>query len=385
MANNIRSNAEDYINKLYDNAQDKQKQLLTDAFSKGTEAIDTQKQEVQKQTDTNLERTDVEAQKIQQGYKLENVSDMAMQQAALTMENQQKKNTQMLRAEQQNAEAELERLRKLYADQYSAAIKKAQADNDMARAQQLYEAAKAKESELRAFSSQMGTLDNQALIDKIYESAIESGKQDLEMDLQGKLSELYAQQEAQRRDTDKELTETYVDALKNKKNFNEVQNAYGLGSGNMAQAQLARDTGLTQDLTELRRVQTLADAMIGRQQVGAEKSYADAVANLAGTNEQKRVEALYREALTQKPKNASQGDGGSDDGGPGPELTFADVGEAVRQMVAEGKTNGEIHDYLNKAKNAGIITSKSLSHTKEKNAGTTTENQLKKLIYTFGL
>lgn len=383
MANNIRSNAEDYINKLYDNAQDKQKQLLTDAFSKGTEAIDTQKQEVQKQTDTNLERTNVEAQKIQQGYKPENVSDMAMQQAALTMENQQKKNTQMLRAEQQNAEVELERLRKLYADQFSAAIKKAQADNDMVRAQQLYEAAKAKESELRAFSSQMGTLDNQALIDKIYESAIESGKQDLEMDLQGKLSELYAQQEAQRRETDKELTETYVDALKNKKNFNEVQNAYGLGSGNMAQAQLARDTGLTQDLTELRRVQTLADAMIGRQQVGAEKSYADAVADLTGANEQKRAEALYREALTQQPKTAKAG--GPLDGGPDPELTFADVGEAVRQMVAEGKTNGEIHDYLNKAKNAGIITSKSLSHTKEKNSETTTENQLKKLIYTFGL
>ena len=367
MANNIRSNAEDYINKLYDNAQDKQKQLLTDAFSKGTEAIDTQKQEVQKQTDTNLERTNVEAQKIQQGYKPENVSDMAMQQAALTMENQKKKNTQMLRDEQQNAEAELERLRKLYADQFSAAIKKAQADNDMVRAQQLYEAAKAKESELRAFSSQMGTLDKLALIDKIYESAIESGKQGLEMDLQGKLSDLYAQQEAQRRETDKELTGTYVDALRNKKNFNEVQNAYGLGSGNMAQAQLARDTGLTQDLTELRRVQTLADAMIGRQQVGAEKSYADAIADLTGVNEQKRAEALYREALTQQPKTATQGNVGSDgDGGPGDGLTFADVSEAARKLAAQGKSNAEINDYLNKAKNAGIITPSqlnSLRHT----------------------
>ncbi len=369
MANNNRSNAEDYINKLYDNAQDKQKQLLTDAYSKGTEALDTQKQEVQKQTDAYLGRTDVEAQKLQQGYKPENVSGMAMQQAALTMENQQKKNTQMLRAEQQNAEAELARMRKLYADQYSAAIKKAQADNDMARAQQLYEAAKAKDAELNAFSSQMGTLDNEALINKIYESALESERQGLEMDLQGKLSELYAQQEAQRQETDKALTKTYVDELKARKNFNEVQNAYGMGSGNMAQAQLARDTGLTEDLTELRRVQTLADAMAGRQKVGAEKSYADAIAELAGANEKQRAEALYREALTQQPKAAQGNNGGDDEDDDGLDgLTFADVSEAARKLAAAGMTDGEIHDYLNKAKNAGVITA----------------SQMKSLIHTFG-
>lgn len=307
--NNNHNNAEDYINRLYDHTQDKQKQLLTDAYTGNTEALDTQKQNVQQQIDEYLQRTDVEAQKVAQAYKPANVSDSINPQAALSMENQQKKNTAALRGEQQAADAEVERLRKLYADQYSAAIKQAQADNDMARAQMLYEAAKAKESELKAFSSQMGTLDNEALINQIYDSAIESGKQGLEMERAERMSELAAMQEAQRRETDRNLTQTYVDALRGSKNYNEVQNAYGLGSGNMAQAQLARDAGLTEKLTELRRVQMGADAQIGQQRVETGKNYADAVADLVQSNEQQRAEALYREALTQKPKAAKKSGG----------------------------------------------------------------------------
>lgn len=297
---NVKLNAQDYINRLYDQNEDKQKQLLMDAYSKGTQEIDIQKQDVQKQTDTNLGRTDVEAQRVQQGYKPENVSDVVGQQAALTLENQQKKNVQAIRGQQQTAEAELERVRKVYADQYAAAIKKAQADNDMARAQQLYEAAKAKDAELSGFYSSVGTLDNEALINKIYESANESGKQELEMGLIGKLSEIYAEREAQQKQTDKALNQTYVDALKQQKNFAEVQNAYGLGSGNMAQAQLAQGAGLTEDLTELRRLQMAADAGSGMQNVETQKSYADAVADLLKSNEQKRLEALYREAKTRE-------------------------------------------------------------------------------------
>ena len=60
-SNNNHNNAEEYINKLYDHTQDKQKQLLTDAYTGHTEALDTQKQNVQQQTDEYLQRTDVEA------------------------------------------------------------------------------------------------------------------------------------------------------------------------------------------------------------------------------------------------------------------------------------------------------------------------------------
>ena len=57
------------------------------------------------------------------------------------MDNQQKKNVTTMKTVQSEADAEIERQRKLLGEQYAAAIKKAQADNDMLRAQQLYEAA----------------------------------------------------------------------------------------------------------------------------------------------------------------------------------------------------------------------------------------------------
>lgn len=297
---NVKANAQDYINKLYDQNQDRQKQMLMEAFSKGTESLDTAKQDVQKQTDVNLERTDVEAQRAQQAYKPQNVSDAVGQQSALSMENQQKKNTQMIRDQQQTADAEIERLRKLYADQFSAAIKKAQAENDMAKAQQLYEAAKATEAQLKGFYAPVGTVDNEALINQIYASANESEKQALQMSLAEKLSGIYAQREAQQKETDKALTQTYVDDLKRQKNFAEVQNAYGLGSGNMAQAQLAQNTEATENLAEIRRVQMIRDAALAQQRAETEKTVADAAAEIGMSNEQKRLEALYREAQTRQ-------------------------------------------------------------------------------------
>ena len=355
---NVKTNAEEYINKIYDAANDTQKQALAEAFKGTTEALNGEKQNVQQQTGDYLQRTDVEAQKVRDQYKPP-VTDMANQQAALTMENQQKRNEQVLRGQQQTAEVEIERLRKLYADQYSAAIKKAQAENDMAKAQQLYEAAKAKESELKAFSSQIGTLDNQALIDKIYASSMESATQDLEMQRAEKLSELAAAQEAKRRQTDAELTQTYVDALKQGKNYAEVQNASGLGSGNMAQAQLAQNMGMTEALTELRKVQAAADAGYGIGAVEAEKAYADSVADLTGKTERAKAEALYKEALTQKPKKkATSGGTGDGPGGTDPEdvdFGYDDVRGVVSSAQTQGATVQEIQEIINAAYRDGEI------------------------------
>lgn len=366
MASTYHNNAEDYINKLYDHTQDRQKKMLTEAFKSGTEAIDTQKQEVQQQTGDYLRRTDVEAQKVAQGYKPADVSDSVNPQAALSMENQQKKNIAALRGQQENANAEFERMRKLYADQYSAAIKQAQAENDMERAQMLYEAAKAKDTELQAFYSQMGTPDNQAVIDKIYDSAIESEKQGLVMTLAEKLSGLEAQQEAQQEETDKNLTQAYVDALRSSKNYNEVQNAYGLGSGNMAAEQLARENALTERLTDLRKLQIAENAQIGQQEVAAGKSYADAVADIVKSNEQKRAEALYREALTQIPVAAASGSSGGSSGsgsygvsegdGSDPEYGYNDVRQVVINAKASGASNAEIQSIINAAYKDGEIT-----------------------------
>ena len=349
---NVKANAQDYINKLYDQNQDRQKQLLMEAFSKGTESLDTAKQDVQKQTDVNLERTDVEAQRAQQAYKPQNVSYAIGQQSALSMENQQKKNTQMIRDQQQTAEAELERVRKVYADQYAAAIKKAQADNDMARAQQLYEAAKAKDAELSGFYSSVGTLDNEALINQIYASANESEKQALQMSLAEKLSGIYAQREAQQKETDKALTQTYVDDLKRQKNFAEVQNAYGLGSGNMAQAQLAQNTDATENLAELRRVQMIRDAALAQQRAETEKTVADAAAEIGMSNEQKRLEALYREAQTRQVPATTQP--AQTSGGTYGEISYdpnriLEVQKMLNQQGANLSENGVFDDATRQA------------------------------------
>ena len=141
-------NEDQYINKLYDNVIDKQKNLLNENQNAAVTELDALKQSVQQQANTNLGRVNVEAQRLQQAYKAPNVSSTAQQQIALAMDNQKKKNVTTTQTVQNEAEAEIDRQRKLLGDQYAAAIKKAQADNDMARAQQLYEAAKKEDEQL---------------------------------------------------------------------------------------------------------------------------------------------------------------------------------------------------------------------------------------------
>ena len=358
----VKKNAEDYINKLYDATQEKEKQLLTDAYNNSTGALDTEKQNVQQQTDTNVERTNVEAQRTDLQYKPANVSAAVSQQAALTMENQQKKNVQQMQDQQQNADAEFERLRKLYADQFAAQIKQAQADNDLARAQQLYEAAKAKEAQLWAFSSGMGTLDDQALIDQIYSSATESAVQEQNIQRAEKLSELAAQQEAQRRQTDENLKQTYVDALRQNMNMAEYQTARGLGSGNVAQSRLARDMNTTDTMTQLRRAQLAADAQTGGQIAEAERTYADAVAEVAMENERKRAEAMYKEALTQKPKSVAVQEESSGGGGAyvppnsGNNSGYEEVLRDIQEAKLNGNYGGSIQSMINAAYKEGMIT-----------------------------
>lgn len=76
-------------------------------------------------------------------------------------------------------------------------------------------------------------------VNKMYDSSMESQKQQLSSDYASNVSDLAAQQEAAQKVTDSNLTRTYVEAQKAAKNYDEVQNAYGLTSGAMAQARLA--------------------------------------------------------------------------------------------------------------------------------------------------
>lgn len=318
-------NEEDYINKLYDQMQDRQKQLLVDAYSENTVALDTAQQEVQKQTDTNLERTDVEAQKTQQGYKPANVSNGINQQTALAMGNQQRKNVSTLRDAQAEADAEIERRRLLLGQQYAKAIEQARADNDMLRAEQLYKEAQDRDAQIRALQTEAGqllaaqgdnsvlealldggsidtsatgetwsdALKNEGTINQIYDSANESAQLQAEATTEAILSQIRDQQEQQKKESDRKLTETYVNALRQGKNYDEVQGAYGLGSGNKAQARLARALGTTEDMTALRGVQTGANAAALQKIAAAIQDRNAKVTDAVSDNELKRIQALY--------------------------------------------------------------------------------------------
>lgn len=298
-----------FINKLYDTSLNRQKETLAGNFTQNTGALDQEKQNTQKQTQDYQQRTMVEADKGQQNLPTSGLSAGGQQQAALTLDNQRKRDTRALNDAQAQADAEIERERQLLASEYEAAIKEAQANNDMVRAQKLYEAAKLEEERLRGYRRAAGDAlaakgdysivqslyaltdeqtkalegmltpttapegyttpesmkaDEEALL-RIRDAAIEAENQKLQTDYDRKRSDLQAQQEARQRQTNQALTDTYVEALKQGKNYNEVQSAYGIGSGTKAQADIAREAGLQGDLTDLRTLQTGYDAKSGRQ------------------------------------------------------------------------------------------------------------------------
>lgn len=155
-------NDEEYINKMYDSNLASQKQTLQTDYETNVSNLDAEKQKNQKQTDTNLTRAYVEAAKSQKGYnEVQNAYGLtsgAMAQARLAQDNQLQSNLTSLRTAQQEADAEIERQRSLLAKEYAAAIAKAQADNDLQRAQALYEAAKADEGRLLQLQKEAGEL-----------------------------------------------------------------------------------------------------------------------------------------------------------------------------------------------------------------------------------
>lgn len=348
-------NEKDYINKLYDAAGNGQKQMLQDHYAQNTGVLDKETQGVQQQTADHVQRTYAEAARnagLYSGGTANRVSAGGNAQAALSQGNQQQKNVTELKDRQTLAEEEIARRRNLLGQQYAAAIKQAQADGDMQRAQALYDAAKKEDAQLLAYRQQaaalmasrgdnsiyeellgagteQGTatqaagqttaapapesgaapaagetampswaevLKNEGSINSIYDAEKESREQQLLMDYQKSASELEAQRRAQQRDTDKKLTDAYVKALQGGKNYAEVQTAYGQGSGTAAQAQLARDRDMQQTLTDLRGLQTGKDAEMGMQGADLGATYRAALAKNNADVNARRLAALIQAA-----------------------------------------------------------------------------------------
>ena len=147
-------NEKDYINKMYDASLDSQKAQLQQGQAQAEEELAEQQRKAQQQTDANLTRTYVEAEKARKNYaEVQNAYGLtsgAMAQARLAQENQRTANMTALRQQQQEVEAAIEQERGRLGREYTAAIQQAQANNDLARAQALYEAAQREEERLLA-------------------------------------------------------------------------------------------------------------------------------------------------------------------------------------------------------------------------------------------
>ena len=321
-------NEKDYINKLYDSNTDAAKKLLQESYTDNSGFLNNEQNRVQQQTQENVNRTQVEAQTAQDQYTGPKLTLGASQQEALSRGNAQQANVTSLQQKQSDADAEIERQRQLLASQYSAAIKQAQADNDMQRAQQLYNAAKEEEAKLLALRQNASSvlaekgdtsirdallrgetpsadysgqtweqvLKNEAALNEIYNKQLESERLGLQMEYEEDMSDLAAKQRKEQAKTDRDLTQTYVDALQKMKNYAEVQTAYGQGSGTAAAARIAQDTELQKALTDLRGVQMGRDADIGMEGLDISKDFRDRLYGSQDEINRKRAEELLKAA-----------------------------------------------------------------------------------------
>ena len=318
-------NEEQYINKLYDTGLGNQKQVLQDNFSTDNGLLDDVQQGTRKHTEQFVNRTEVESQKADKAFGSGGLTGGAQAQVDLTQENARRRNTSALQKTQSDADAEYQRRRQLLAKQYEADIKQAQANNDMQRAQALYEAAKAKDAQLLELQKQgallmqskgdstvldqiaegvtperdttsdswEAVLKNEDELNRIYDVQLESALAQLNMEHEKAASDLEASRVEQERQTDEKLTQAYVDSLRGQRNQNEMQEAYGRSSGAAAQGRLASDVELQDTLTELRRIQLDADAKAGLEaaQLGADRGREQF--QVQQDNDQKRIDALY--------------------------------------------------------------------------------------------
>lgn len=144
---------EEMIKQMYGSNLNSQKEQLKTDYESALSDLDRQQQANQQTTDDNLRRTAVEAQRAQvnneEYYAASGLSSGARAQARLSQENQLQADMTALRTAQQNADAETERQRGQLARDYESAIRKAQADNDLALAQALYDEAKDQDNKVR--------------------------------------------------------------------------------------------------------------------------------------------------------------------------------------------------------------------------------------------
>lgn len=192
------------------------------------------------------------------------------------------------------------------------------------------------------------TFDEKEYITKMYESALESQKQGLQQDYDQNQAALDEQQKKLQKQTDANLTRTYVEAAKDKQNYNEVQNAYGLSSGAMGQARLAQDNQLQADLTALRAAQQTAEAGIEQERGILAKEYAAAIRKAQADSDLAKVQALYEQAQKEEDRLLAQQESAA--------KLMAGEGDYSRLAALYGLTPEEVAKLSGQSGGSGIYT-----------------------------
>ena len=372
-------NEDKYINELYDTNLNNQNKLLEEAYGNNQGILDQEQQGLKETTDAYVDRTQVEAQKAKDLYGDGGLSAGAQAQVGLSQENAQRRNVQQLREAQNDADLEFQRQRQLLASQYETAIKQAQADNDMERAQALYDAAKAEEAQLLELQKQGAQLlkdkknnmsgyeaiangeylqrdttgetwdevrKNEDAVNAIYDAQLESLMAELQSTYEADVSNLEAQRAAQEKQVDEKLTQSYTEALKGQKNAAEMAGAYGQGSGAAAQGRLARDIELQDTLTDIRKAQVGAEGAAGVEALELGKGYGQGRQSAQHDTDLQRAKALYEAA-------------------EGEEQTLVDLQKTVGEVYGKkgdytmlGKLYGLTDEQIKKLKSGGGTTKK---------------------------
>lgn len=146
--------SDELLKQMYDSNLASQKAALQSDYDAAVADLNAQKAANQQQAQNNIRLTKTEADRsavnAAEYYEAAGLSSGAKAQARVAQDNQLLADLTAIRAAQQQGDINIERQRSLLGQQFAAAIRQAQANNDMAKAQALYEQAKEAEANLLA-------------------------------------------------------------------------------------------------------------------------------------------------------------------------------------------------------------------------------------------
>ena len=133
-------------------------------------------------------------------------------------------------------------------------------------------------------------------IEKLYGAQLEQNKAQLESNYTSAMQGLDTQAQNVQKQAQDRINQTAVEADIARKNYAEVQNAYGLSSGAMAQAKLAQTNQLSADIAAIRAAQQETESGIELERENLRRQYENAIRQAQADNDMAKAQALYQEA-----------------------------------------------------------------------------------------